>query len=102
VDLARLRVFTYALIAVNSAERDVFRRVARTLKDFKMMLAYDPDEIDAKSFGVKVVPNLVTIGRDGKFIQIYRGDDESSLNGIVADLNQAINSSAPHAAPAIK
>jgi len=90
------------VIAVNTEERDVFRRVARTLKDFKMMLAYDPDETYAKSFGVKGIPHLVIIGRDGKIIQVYRGYDESSLNGIVADLNQAINSAAPHAAPAIK
>ncbi|MFZ6820037.1 TlpA family protein disulfide reductase [Undibacterium sp. Ji22W] len=90
------------VIAVNTEERDVFRRVSRTLKDLKMMLAYDPDETYAKSFGVKGIPHLVIIGRDGKIIQVYRGYGESSLDGIVADLNQAINSAAPHAVPAAK
>ncbi|MBC3875554.1 TlpA family protein disulfide reductase [Undibacterium flavidum] len=83
------------VIAVNTEERDVFRKVARTLKDLKMMLAYDPDETYAKSFGVKGIPHLVIIGRDGKIIQVYRGYGESSLDGIVADLNQAINTPAP-------
>lgn len=90
------------VIAVNTEERDVFRQVSRTLKDFKMMLAYDPYETYAKSFGVKGIPHLVIIGRDGKIIQVYRGYDESSLTDIAADLNQAINSAAPHAVPAAK
>ena len=35
---------------------------------------------------------MLIIGRDGKIVRIYKGYDESSLEGIMADLNDAIQS----------
>lgn len=90
------------VIAINTEERDVFRGVVRTLKDLKLMLTYDPDGIYAKSFGVKGIPHLVIIGRDGKIIRVYRGYDESSLSDIAADLNRAIDSALPATEPVAK
>jgi thiol-disulfide isomerase/thioredoxin len=78
------------VIAVNTEERKVFRRAEAMLKMLTLKLAYDPDETTAKSYGVKGIPHMVIIGRDGKIVRIYRGYDESSLEGIVADLNDAI------------
>jgi thiol-disulfide isomerase/thioredoxin len=78
------------VIAVNTEERSVFRKAEATLKTLTMKLAYDPGKTTAKSYGVKGIPHLVIIGRDGKIVRVYRGYDESSLEGIVADLNDAI------------
>lgn len=88
------------VIAVNTESRDVFKRVARELKTMKMKMIYDPGEISAKAYGVKGIPHLVIIGRDGKIIDVYRGYDESSLDGIVADINAALATPAPAPSPA--
>jgi hypothetical protein len=50
--------------------------------------------IRAKSatlYGVNGIPHLLIIGRDGRIQNVYRGYDESSLDGIVESLNVAIN-----------
>lgn len=78
------------VIAVNTEERDVFRQVARHMKIFTLKLAYDPDEIGASAYGVKGIPHLVIIDRDGKIVEVFRGYSESSLDGIIASINLAI------------
>jgi thiol-disulfide isomerase/thioredoxin len=83
------------VIAVNTEERAVFRKALRALESFKMKLAYDPGEASAKAYGVKGIPHLLIIGRDGRIVQVYRGYDESSLDGIVADLNAAVAAARP-------
>jgi thiol-disulfide isomerase/thioredoxin len=78
------------VIAVNTEERDVFRQVARHLKAMTLKLAYDPDEVGANAYGVKGIPHLVIIDRDGKIVAVYRGYSEASLDGIIASINLAI------------
>lgn len=78
------------VIAVNTEERDVFRKVANHLKMMTLKLAYDPDETGASAYGVKGIPHLVIIDRDGTIVQVYRGYSESSLDGIIASINLAI------------
>jgi thiol-disulfide isomerase/thioredoxin len=78
------------VIAVNTEERQVFRRAESMLKMLTLKLAYDPDKTIAASYGVHGIPHMLIIGRDGKIIRVYRGYDESSLDAIAADLNNAI------------
>jgi thiol-disulfide isomerase/thioredoxin len=81
----RLRV-----IAINTEDWDTFRTVSRLLKSLDLQLGYDPNETGQKAYGVKGIPHLVIIGRDGKVVRVYRGYSESSLPAIAADLNVAI------------
>jgi thiol-disulfide isomerase/thioredoxin len=83
------------VIAVNTESGPVFRKVERALRSLSMQLAYDPGAKSAKAFGVKGIPHLVIVGRDGRIQKVYRGYGESSLEGIVADLNAALAVPAP-------
>lgn len=87
------------VIAVNTEERAVFVKATRALKDFSMKLAYDPDKAIAHAYGVKGIPHLVIIGRDGHIVKVYRGYGEESLEGIAEDLNHALETPAE---PAMK
>ncbi len=79
------------VIAVNTEERDVFRKVRRKLGEvLSLELAYDPDSGARKAFGVNGIPHMVIIGRDGRIVSVYRGYAESSLDDITADINRAI------------
>lgn len=82
------------VIAVNTEDRDTFRGVLRKLKDLSMTMAYDPGEVGAKAYGVKGIPHLVIIGRDGKIVRVYRGYGEETLTRIVDDINAAIGATA--------
>jgi thiol-disulfide isomerase/thioredoxin len=78
------------VVAVNTEERAVFRKVARALSTLDLHLTNDPDASAQKAYGVKGIPHMVIIGRDGKIQSVYRGYSESSLDEIVADINRAL------------
>ncbi|MCV2350932.1 TlpA family protein disulfide reductase [Paucibacter sp. Y2R2-4] len=78
------------VIAVNTEPRDVYKKVVRAMKGLSMQLAWDPGKIGAEAYGVKGIPHLVIIGRDGRVQRVFKGYGESSLDHIVAELNQAI------------
>jgi len=77
------------VIAINTEDRDVFRRTSRVLRDLGIELAYDPDKKAQTAYGVSGIPHMVIIGRDGKIVNVFRGYDESSLEGIVDAINRA-------------
>lgn len=79
------------VIAVNTEDRDTFRRVTRIMKDFTMGMANDHDETGQKAYGVKGIPHLVIVGRDGVIIRVYRGYGEETLDKITEDINLAIS-----------
>jgi thiol-disulfide isomerase/thioredoxin len=77
------------VIAINTEDRDVFRRASRVMRDLGIELAYDPDQTAQKAYGVSGIPHMVIIGRDGKIVNVFRGYGESSLDGIVEAINRA-------------
>jgi thiol-disulfide isomerase/thioredoxin len=81
------------VIAVNTEERDVFRRVVRGLQTLGIQLAYDPDKKAQAAYGVEGIPHLVVIGRDGKIVSTFRGYSEESLPKIVEAINWATGAS---------
>lgn len=78
------------VIAVNTENRDVFRKVRRALSELAVDLVYDPDKSAQTAFGVNGIPHMIIIGRDGRIVSVHRGYGEASLDGIVADINLAI------------
>jgi hypothetical protein len=82
------------VIAVNTEDRDMFRMVSRKMSAFTLGMAYDPQSVGQTAYGVKGIPHLVIIGRDGKIIRVYRGYGEETLTEITADINLAIGAGA--------
>jgi thiol-disulfide isomerase/thioredoxin len=78
------------VIAINTESREVFRKAAKALSQLTLKFSHDTGKKGSDAFGVKGIPHMVIIGRDSKIIRIYRGYDESSLDGIVADINTAL------------
>jgi len=80
-----------AVIAVNTEERDVFRRVTRIMnKSMRLEFVSDASGGARAAFGVNGLPHMVIIGRDGRIIKVYEGYSESKLHEVVADINQAL------------
>jgi len=80
-----------AVIAVNTEERDVFRRATRILNtSMHLEFASDASGTARAAFGVNGLPHMVIIGRDGRIIRVYEGYSASELKEIVADINQAL------------
>lgn len=82
------------VIAVNTESRDVFRKAARALYGYDVLMARDDGKATQAAFGVHGIPHMVIIGRDGRIVAVYRGYDEQSLPDIVADINRAVTTPA--------
>ncbi|MEO8103478.1 MAG: hypothetical protein ABI790_13205 [Betaproteobacteria bacterium] len=48
-------------------------------------------EIIAAAYGVKGIPHMVIIGKDGKVISVHRGYSEEALDGLLAEINAALS-----------
>lgn len=68
----------------------MFRSASRSLGNLTLLLAHDVGGTASRAYGVKGIPHMVIIGRDGRVLQVYRGYDESLLPEIVDDINRAI------------
>jgi thiol-disulfide isomerase/thioredoxin len=82
------------VVAINTEPWDVFRQVRKGLKGLNMSLIYDPSKAGQKAYRVSGIPHMVIIGRDGRIIEVHRGYGESSLDGIVDNINEALRTSA--------
>ena len=78
------------VVAVNyHDDRDVYLALARKLKDVQLTLTYDPGRI-GDAYGVKALPYLLIIGKDGKVAFQDTGYGEDSLQEIVDAVNREI------------
>lgn len=55
-----------------------------------MTFTRDPDGALAKRFGLKGLPLMVMIGRDGRIASIHTGYSEEALDGLVDELNRLL------------
>jgi thiol-disulfide isomerase/thioredoxin len=78
------------VVAVNTEERDIFRKVSRALAKLELAQAYDPEDAASEAYGVRGIPHLVVIDRDGKITAVFRGYNESIIPDIVAAINAAM------------
>ncbi len=79
------------VIAVNTEDKQVFRKVSRAMNEFTLAMANDAEKVGQNAYGVSGIPHLVIIGRDGVIIRVYRGYGEETLEKITADINLAIS-----------
>lgn len=79
------------VIAINYKE-DAFlvRKLLAKMKQAQMTFTRDPDGALAKRFGLKGLPLMVMIGRDGRIASIHTGYSEEALDGLVDELNRLL------------
>ena len=88
------------VVAINTESREVFRRAAKAMKDFTLLLTSDEDGRGFNAYGAKGLPHLVVIGKDGLIISVREGYGPDELDGVAAELNAALRAGLPEdAAP---
>ena len=78
------------VVAVNIEDGERFRVVARSLASLSLTLAHDWRNRAAEAYGVKGIPHMVIIGRDGKVVKVNRGYSEESVDRVIAEINGAL------------
>ncbi|APV50026.1 hypothetical protein BWI17_10230 [Betaproteobacteria bacterium GR16-43] len=79
------------VVAVNIESREDYKRIMRNMPAMTLEIAHDPNKTNSTAYGVKGIPHLVIIGRDGKIVRVHRGYGEDSINHILADIKKAID-----------
>jgi hypothetical protein len=89
------------VFAVNWKESgDRYRAIIRTLKDVGLALVSDEYGHFGVEYGVKVIPHMIIIGRDGRIAAVHVGYGESEIPTLVKEINELwTQSSAPTPAP---
>jgi len=76
------------VVAVNFHEEgENFHKLERAFKNSPMILAYDLDSQISKSYGVKVLPNMFIIDKQGRVAYVHVGYGDETLDQIVNELN---------------
>jgi thiol-disulfide isomerase/thioredoxin len=79
----RIEVF-----AVNwQQSADEFRQVKRALKDIDLTLVSDESGYFGREYGVKGIPHMVIIGRDGRIAALHVGYGEGEIPVLVNEIN---------------
>jgi thiol-disulfide isomerase/thioredoxin len=78
------------VVAVNIEERDQFRRVYAKLPALTLKVSHDANKGAANAYGVKGIPHMLIVGRDGVIVRKHVGYGEDSLDHIVQDVNLAL------------
>ena len=78
------------VVAINIEEREKFRKVAKALSSLNLQVTHDYGKKSSDAYGVHGIPHMLIIGRDGKVLAAHRGYGDSSLDGIIAEVNAAL------------
>lgn len=82
------------VVAVNIEDRETFRKIAPKLGAMRARLINERNKRSANAYGVKGIPHLVIIGRDGRIVKTHVGYGEKSIDGILGEINAVLRNDA--------
>lgn len=81
------------VIAINFKEdKKKYRKIKELLSTLNLTLTHDKRGAIGKKFGVKAIPNLFIVGKNGELVFHNVGYDDSSIDKIIKVLNQQLSS----------
>jgi thiol-disulfide isomerase/thioredoxin len=81
---AKVGVDKIKVVAVNYKEsRKVYHQIKTRLSDVTMTLTHDKTGLISSKYGVKTLPNLFIIGKDGKLSHHMQGYGDKSIDKII-------------------
>ena len=78
------------VVAVNVEPMYIFKKNAKRLSRFQMLVIHDADKKAQKAYGVEGIPHMVIVRKDGRIDTVNIGYTEDELDGIVDSINRAI------------
>lgn len=86
------------IIAINFGQgKKVYRKILERMPHFTLEFAYDERDRAAKAFGVKSLPHMFIIDKQGRVASIHRGYGDETLEALIGELNTLLLAKAPAA-----
>ena len=82
------------IVAINFKEDNrTYRKIKKALKNLEITMTHDKKGKISKKYGVKSVPHMFIVNRQGQVAQIHIGYGESMLPQLIEELNILITKS---------
>jgi thiol-disulfide isomerase/thioredoxin len=91
------RLIVYA-VPFAEPER-TYGALVRTFRSWQVTLVDDPRGSIAREYGIKAIPHLFLIGRDGRIAAEHTGYGDGSIQALVDDVNAAFRAAPPPEVP---
>lgn len=78
------------VVAINIEDRAMFMRASRVLSPLSIAISHDLGKGVSEAFGVNGIPHCVIVGRDGRILAVHVGYNESQLDRILGEVNEAL------------
>jgi thiol-disulfide isomerase/thioredoxin len=91
------RLIVYA-VPFAEPER-TYSALVRTFRAWQVTLVDDPHGSIAREYGIKAIPHLFLIGRDGRIAAEHTGYGDGSIQALVDDVNAAFRAAPPPEVP---
>ncbi len=77
-----------AIVAVNYGQgRKIYKKILEKTPDWTLTFAYDPRNRAAREFGVRGLPHMFIIDKQGKVASVHVGYGDETLATLVGELN---------------
>jgi alkyl hydroperoxide reductase subunit AhpC len=73
-----------------------FDQIKRALKEFDLTFISDEDGYIGDQYGVKAIPHMVIIGRDGRIRAIHIGYSEGEIPVLADEINAMLREAPAH------
>lgn len=78
------------VVAISIEDKDRFKEIGKAAKSLSLTFVHDTTGSISKAYGVKGIPHLVVIGKDGKLQRKFVGYSEKQVEGVIAQVRAAL------------
>jgi len=78
------------VVAISIESEDVFRQISKAATNLSLQFIHDSSGSVSKAYGMKGVPHLVIVGRDGLLMRKFVGYSEEQVEAIINEVRQAL------------
>jgi thiol-disulfide isomerase/thioredoxin len=78
------------VVAISIESEDVFRQISKASTSLSLQFLHDSSGSVSRAYGMKAVPHLMVIGKDGLLLRKFVGYSEEQVDAIINDVKQAM------------
>lgn len=79
------------VVAISIESKDRFKQIGSAAKSLALTFVHDTTGSISRAYGVKGIPHLIVIGRDGKVQRRFVGYSEKQVENIIAQVHSALS-----------
>ena len=79
------------VVAISVEGKEQFKQIGKAAQSLSLTFVHDTSGGIADAYGVKGIPHLVVIGKDGRLLKKFVGYSERQVKGVIEQVQAALN-----------